>query len=104
LIMKFQVKLVLNGNKVNSIIEDRSGDIWIGTDKGISRYNIQSQKFVHYPNNNGVSIIYKDDEGSLWLGTNIGVGIYEQYGRFFYKITCRTLHTLPHQIRILFHV
>ena len=37
-----------NGNRVRSIIEDRSRNIWIGTNKGISRYNIQSQKFVHY--------------------------------------------------------
>ena len=62
-----------------AIIEDRFGDLWIGTwDGGLNRYNRQSDTFTHFkhdpndPNSissNTIYSIYEDPSGIIWIGT-----------------------------------
>jgi len=71
---------ILNNN-VRKIFSDKKGSLWIGTLKGLNRYNQQTGLFdswVHEPNNskslnnNSIYDIYEDRQGSLWLGTYYG--------------------------------
>ncbi|WP_375562539.1 two-component regulator propeller domain-containing protein [Bernardetia sp. OM2101] len=69
----------LLSNSIRVIYQDKSGTIWIGTDKGgISRYDANTNSFtafVHEPNvpsslsNDRVRGIYEDSEGTLWVST-----------------------------------
>ncbi len=69
----------LSDSYVTSIIEDRSGALWIGTnDAGICRLDKQTGKFFNYrhdPNNanslsnNSILSIFEDKTGYLWIGT-----------------------------------
>ena len=69
---------------VQSLIIDRSENLWIGTLQGISKTDLKKKKFNLYrrsnsPNSinllgNVIASIYKNDDGILWVG-NWGQGL-----------------------------
>jgi len=71
-------------NIVQSLIIDRSENLWIGTLQGISKTDLKKKKFNLYrrsnsPNSlnllgNVIASLYKDDDGILWVG-NWGQGL-----------------------------
>ena len=71
----------LGENRVYTLLEDKSGTLWIGTGGGLSKFDRKPKKFRHYrtepnnPNSLNVSEVwcfYEDREGILWIGTNGG--------------------------------
>lgn len=88
----------LCNNDVSSILEDRDGNIWLGTADGLCRYN--GKTFTHVPipwsdtsgtwldevypivNPNEITSILQDINGIFWLGTN-GAGAYRYDGKTF---------------------
>ena len=65
---------------VTVILRDRQGIVWIGTDNGLVRLDVKTEKFTHYRNepgnlrslsSNNVRAIYEDRRGVLWIGTGI---------------------------------
>jgi ligand-binding sensor domain-containing protein/serine phosphatase RsbU (regulator of sigma subunit) len=67
----------LSNNYVRPILEDKSGNLWFGTNGGgISKYD--GKTFTHYTekeglSNNTVWSILEDKSGNLWLGTEKGI-------------------------------
>jgi ligand-binding sensor domain-containing protein/signal transduction histidine kinase/DNA-binding response OmpR family regulator len=74
--------LSLSTNNIRSIIEDRVGNLWIGTFKGgINFVDRHRKQFLHYKNlakderslgHNLVNTVFEDSEGRLWIGTDGG--------------------------------
>lgn len=67
------------GSVVTDIVQDLSGNMWIGTDKGV--VVIHNGNFAYFDSSNGlpddgVNEILEDDEGNIWLGLNRG-GLYK---------------------------
>lgn len=66
------------GRNVNSIYESRNGEVWFGTNAGISRFVPGSEtKPVIYNKatnelNEDVNFIREDRDGNLWIGSNDG--------------------------------
>ena len=69
----------LSHNKVNCILQDQRGFMWIGTDDGLNRYD--GRRFVifrHEPNNkaglsgNIITDILEDKQGVIWIATYDG--------------------------------
>lgn len=58
---------------VKSIIEDISGEIWIGTwNSGLYRYSPSKNIFYVYPqlnSRNSAHVIYEDSKRNMWIGT-----------------------------------
>ncbi|MET0014904.1 MAG: two-component regulator propeller domain-containing protein [Sedimenticola sp.] len=61
-----------------TIIEDRDGLLWFGTETGLSSYDRKSGEFssyFHEPGNNNslpsnnIRAVYEDSEGDIWIGT-----------------------------------
>ena len=90
---QFTLKDGLNSNTVWSILEDRAGNIWIGTDAGVCRYdgknitritiNVADYKFYsanpvnnNPPSKNSVFSMLQDKNGKIWLGTADGIYCY----------------------------
>jgi signal transduction histidine kinase/ligand-binding sensor domain-containing protein len=62
----------LPSDYVNCVFRDSKGFLWIGTDKGVCRYD--GQHFLSFNKDNGltsnfVSAISEDPQGTIWLGT-----------------------------------
>lgn len=68
----------LSHNKVNCIIEDRRGFIWIGTNDGLNRFD--GKIFVHYKRSsdptsisgNIITDLLEDKDGIIWIATADG--------------------------------
>ena len=59
---------------------DDDGNIWIGSNKGLNKYDIKQDRFYSYSEKMGyvgieskLNSTYKDEEGNLWFGTIKGV-------------------------------
>jgi len=70
----------LSNNKVNTVIQDRTGFIWFGTEDGLNRYDGYNFKiFRHDPSDsnslsgNSVWSLMEDHIGNIWIGTKGGV-------------------------------
>lgn len=72
-------------NTAMSILEDKKGQIWIGTFDGLSKFN--GTEFITYKNNpensgslsnNQVNKLMEDREGNLWIGTLNGINRYDK--------------------------
>ena len=62
------------------ITEDKFGNLWFGTDGGVSKYDGKS--FTNFTKaqglaNNGVFSITEDKSGNLWFGTSEGLSVLE---------------------------
>ena len=69
----------LSNNKVNCIIQDQRGFIWIGTDDGLNRYDGQYFTIFRKQNDNSPGIsgniitdLVEDKKGILWIATADG--------------------------------
>jgi ligand-binding sensor domain-containing protein/signal transduction histidine kinase len=72
----------LNANAVNALLEDRDGNIWIGANNGLRKYNPSTGQYERYNREpaNGFSLsgdmvysIAEDKEGNIWVGTGNGL-------------------------------
>jgi signal transduction histidine kinase/ligand-binding sensor domain-containing protein len=71
----------LDDDEVNSIFEDKSGTLWVGTNKGgLNRFNREAGTFISslnvLPGLECVLSIYQDNGNRLWVGTYFG-GFFE---------------------------
>lgn len=72
----------LINDHVNTILHDKSGRTWIGSNGGLSRYDKNTKKFVNYTEKDGLpsGIVYKildDKRGKLWISTDKGISSFE---------------------------
>jgi signal transduction histidine kinase/CheY-like chemotaxis protein/ligand-binding sensor domain-containing protein len=73
-------KNTLTNNFVSSLIEDRNGDIWVGTwGGGVNRYDRNKKQFS-IPDtifkNSFVNQLVQDSQGNIWICTD-GEGLYK---------------------------
>jgi signal transduction histidine kinase/CheY-like chemotaxis protein/ligand-binding sensor domain-containing protein len=78
------VKGSILNNGVNTLYEDNSGTLWVGTNGGgLARYDPDSDSFISYLHdpdasknsltNNAITCIDEDSKGNLWVGTYWGL-------------------------------
>jgi ligand-binding sensor domain-containing protein len=85
---QFLVTAGLNSNNISSILEDKDGKIWIGTEAGVCLYDGKTFAKIQIPlrknlppnkvrNSREVFSIMQDKSGKLWFATIDGVYIYD---------------------------
>lgn len=77
----------LAGRNVYSILQDRAGYLWIGTELGLNRLD------QHDPNDTGslsdgrITSIYIDEAGAMWIGTEEGLNRFDPITETFVRYT-----------------
>ncbi|MFD1255947.1 two-component regulator propeller domain-containing protein [Mucilaginibacter terrae] len=97
---KFQLISYKNGliqSPITSIIQDKSGYIWIGSWVGLSRYDGNS--FINFRKNdsvpyaishNRINKVYEDRSARLWIGTSGGLNLYNKLTERFQHVGLST--------------
>lgn len=77
---------------IRTMLCDRSGIIWVGTNSGIAKLTMKSHPFITYRNdsanpwslsNDRIRSVLQDRSGTLWVGTDMGLNrLDERSGRW----------------------
>ena len=68
----------LSNNIVVAILADRRGNIWLGTENGLNKFNPETGNFTRFfsdtqnprsLSSNRIICLYEDSTGSMWIGT-----------------------------------
>ena len=62
---------------VVTIIQDKQGYLWMGTQEGLARFDgvrfkVYNKRNTEQISNNRIQVLYEDSAGNLWIGTNGG--------------------------------
>ncbi|HEY6435018.1 MAG TPA: triple tyrosine motif-containing protein, partial [Ignavibacteriaceae bacterium] len=79
----FSTQNGLADNAVKSILEDENGNLWIGTNSGISFFDVETSVFINYSNSDGVigndfnsGSALNSDFGLMYFGSASGLNIF----------------------------
>jgi PAS domain S-box-containing protein len=79
-------------NYVPSIIETKSGDLWLSNESSFERFNIKTKEFENFihSDNDSTSLssnkaisIYEDSKENLWMGTDAGLNLFNKATKGF---------------------
>jgi ligand-binding sensor domain-containing protein/serine phosphatase RsbU (regulator of sigma subunit) len=82
--------------RVNSIVHDSMGNIWIGTIYGLYKYNMAKSELTTYLNNpenansicnNNINCLTSDKDGNIWIGTENGLDFFNRRSKTFTHYT-----------------
>lgn len=76
----FTIKDGLCNNNVVAVIQDKLGNILLGTNRGICMYDGKTFKKYPVPDTLSITCMLEDREGNLWFGTGVH-GIYRYNGK-----------------------
>ncbi len=62
-------------SNINVLYQGRSGELWIGSSRGLHRYNPRSKSFSRYPaiTDGNIWAILESRDGTLWVGSFYGL-------------------------------
>lgn len=79
----------LSNSSITCMLEDKEGYIWIGTDRGLNRFNgSEMHQYFHSATDScslphdGVISLLQDSRDRIWVGTQSGVGLYTDEDKF----------------------
>ncbi len=86
------IQTSLKNNRIYAIGESRGGELWVGTELGLSRHDRSNRKFEHFAYNPGekntlanplVLDIEEDSQQRLWIATHNGLSMFDPNTRQF---------------------
>ncbi|RQW05951.1 MAG: hybrid sensor histidine kinase/response regulator [Calditrichaeota bacterium] len=87
----------LSDNLIRSLFVDSTGVVWVCTNKGLNRYDRESDSFIRYLHDrdnresissNDIRRVFEDSSGNLWIATNGGgVNLYDRENDSFTLIS-----------------
>ncbi|WP_114752489.1 hybrid sensor histidine kinase/response regulator transcription factor [Pleomorphovibrio marinus] len=98
----------LSHNNVVSIIQDKKGFIWIGTQDGLNRFDGYTFKAYQYSykdtsslSKNPIRVVYEDGQGFIWVGTSGGgLNRFDPWSETFSHITLSLTSSLGEESAI----
>jgi signal transduction histidine kinase/DNA-binding response OmpR family regulator len=95
-------RFLLEGTRIECLLEDKKGDVWAGTVKGIYHLATQTMYLNNFPEQKPLYVnhIYEALDGSFWLATNQGLVHWIPFRQNFEQFTMQeglsdnTLHAV----------
>lgn len=79
----------ISNQYVTSFLEDELGFMWIGTYRGLNRFNSYDYHQYYYNekdslsvNGNKIQTLFKDSKNNIWVGTSNGISLYNRNDYF----------------------
>lgn len=78
----------LSNQKVTAFAEDAQGHIWIGTSRGVNKYNVHEYHQYYCTDDsldipdNQINDLFRDSQGRLWVVTVNGTSLYTDKDNF----------------------
>ena len=74
----------LTGQHILAVKEDNSGNLWLGSEEGLCKYNFKSKELKQYSKTGNarglgrgrINFIFMDSKSRIWVGTWIGLSLY----------------------------
>jgi len=91
-IQKTYENLINRGDKINTLIQDGSSDLWIGANSGLIKFEVEKENFYQYKSsfyqqqslsNNRVISLLEDRGGTIWVGTENGLNNFDRFKKNF---------------------
>lgn len=67
---RFTEKQGLTGNDAETVLEDREGNIWVGTDGGLDRFRYRNLTLFSFPSGTSLFSLVAGDHGAVWAGSH----------------------------------
>ena len=89
-----QIKIGNNSleNRVNCMLKDRNGYLWLGTSSGLKRYDSQFTITLKKKTNdenslvdNNIESLCEDNQGRIWVGTTEGICYFDKKKNHFVR-------------------
>jgi two-component system sensor histidine kinase ChiS len=82
----------ISNNTINVMLQDSNGNLWIGTNGGLNKFDYVTKSFTTFLEKDGlpsrvVKSIELDDHGNLWLGTTKGISKFDPAKNIFRNYT-----------------
>lgn len=90
-------------SEVSSLIQDKKGNLWLGTNGGgLSRFN--GRQFFSYTNSQGladnnIQTLFLDKNENIWIGTRVGISLFDGINFINYNKTDSLPIATYHQIK-----
>ncbi|MDP4202001.1 MAG: two-component regulator propeller domain-containing protein [Bacteroidota bacterium] len=88
----YKVENGLSFNTVRSILQDRQGFMWFGTEDGLNRFdglNFKEFRDIRVGKNlfgsNYMCTLHEDARGVIWVGTDVGILCYDRVTESFFR-------------------
>ena len=92
----------LSGDDIRCARVDRRGNLWVGTNEGLDRYDLDINRFtgVQLPEPLGpqINCITVDEMNNKWIGTINGVGVINDQDSFVYVFTTTNSSLVDNEI------
>ncbi|MFZ4613758.1 MAG: adenylate/guanylate cyclase domain-containing protein, partial [Bacteroidia bacterium] len=91
-IQKTYENIINRGDKINTLIQDGSSDLWIGANSGLIKFEVEKENFYQYKSsfyqqqslsNNRVISLLEDRGGTIWVGTENGLNNFDRFKKNF---------------------
>jgi diguanylate cyclase (GGDEF)-like protein len=98
----------LSGVQVPAIVDDDAGGLWIGTENGLDRIDLDSEAITHVdqvaenPPNARIQALLRDRQGALWVGTAAGLVRRDAESGRFVAVTLPAVGTETPGVTALF--
>jgi ligand-binding sensor domain-containing protein len=75
-------------NHITALLNDRQGELWIGTEKGLAYLNskgeleVGNKEIPEWPRNYSITVLLSDEQGGLWIGTEKGLAHRNSQGQW----------------------
>ncbi len=84
ILRKYDVTTGMPDDFVYGVLEDKNGDLWMSHNKGLSVFNLKTERFKNYSVKDGLQsnefntgAFYKDENGMLYFGGVNGINIID---------------------------